>query len=271
MRWIFLVLFLPLFALPFRSNAGDKMAEQTKAKTIKNIEKFLKQRYIPTVEPIKPLDHEPESEPTDTDQSKSNPPDSVTYWYGASYVVRFIFATDGTLSSVSLFPEALLHSNSWSTVPDGAELSPNQMESLVAIADQLQPMGKVQMKYVPPNFCFQSGANLYCGDGYEHASVSHYWREEFDGQLERRALKDVTIAYHKIVSGTVIEVRAVEDDEDKKDLKIGSSWYRINRIANAPFFEKTTKGSTVHLTSAGCVGNEKVCDAYGPAAPMPKE
>jgi hypothetical protein len=256
-----IVLFPLLVTLLIQAQTGDGVAGQTKAEIIKKTDKLMGQRYTPTAAPIRHFDEERES----------GPPDAVLYWYGASYVVEFIFATDGSLSNISVLPEALLHSDSWSDVPKDVELSRSQMEWLIGIADQLQPMGKIELKRISPEFCFQSGANLYCGDGYEHATVGQYWREELDGGFERLALKDIRIAYKKLVSGTIADTRAVEGDENKRDLKIGSSWYRIDRSTNERFFAQAAKGSIVELTTTGCSGNQKVCDASGPLTPMPEE
>jgi hypothetical protein len=75
------------------------------------------------------------------------------------------------------------------------------MQWLVDTASELRPLGKPVSKHTPPDSCFQSGANLYCGDGYEHGSVRHYWRETYTDKdaAGKISLKSVSIAYKKVV------------------------------------------------------------------------
>jgi len=51
------------------------------------------------------------------------------------------------------------------------ELSPAEMQRLVASANMLQPLGKADEVWEAPDGCFQSGPNLYCADTYELATV----------------------------------------------------------------------------------------------------
>jgi hypothetical protein len=75
-------------------------------------------------------------------QTETGPPDSVIYSHGSRYVIELIFAADGTVARIVLLPEALLHSDSWSDVPNRVELSPAEMQWLTASANTLRSLGK---------------------------------------------------------------------------------------------------------------------------------
>src|SRR5438876_659671 len=111
--------------------AGETTAERRKAEIITKADKLLGEHYsAPAGKPLRLSD----------EQTESGPPDAVIYWHTASYVVELIFAEDGSVACVQLLPEALLHSHSWSDVPDGIELSQPEMQWLVDSANILQPM-----------------------------------------------------------------------------------------------------------------------------------
>ena len=88
-------------------------------------------------------------------------------------MIELIFGADGAAARLKLFPEALLHSDTWSDVPSGVALSRAEIESLIASANILQPLGNAREITEAPNRCFVSGPNWYCEDRYELASVSH--------------------------------------------------------------------------------------------------
>ena len=92
---------------------------------------------------------------------ESRPADALIYWFNATYVVRMVFATDGSLAPVELFPETLLYSNSRTSVPDTVEPGPGEIRLLIAVASQLRPTGDPVWLHQPPEGCFQSGQNLY--------------------------------------------------------------------------------------------------------------
>lgn len=181
------VLLLALLAsLGPHKNATNLTSEQAKVAMIKKIDALFGQRYLP----IAQLD-ELASKPAE--HSFANPHDAIIYWSGANHVLIFEFAANGKLKMVTLMPEEWLHGDAHPDNPH-VELSTSQMEGLIKIVDELQPMGKALLKS-PYGFGFESGANLYGGDSYEHASVGHYWRYEQDGESWRYALKSVSILY----------------------------------------------------------------------------
>lgn len=65
-----------------------------------------------------------------TTSSLKQAPDEVIYWHGSSYVIELIFAPDGKVARIALLPETLLHSDSWTDVPNVVELSPGEMQRL---------------------------------------------------------------------------------------------------------------------------------------------
>jgi len=109
----------------------------------------------------------------------------------------------------------------------------------------------VEQRREPPDACFQSGPNLYCGDSYELAAVGKYCREHSrDEPSPQVSLRSATIFYKQSVIGIVSEIKAVSADEHQ--LKIGPLWYRILKQLDQPLFVTATVGSTVHLTTFGC-------------------
>ncbi len=234
-------------ASPSLLAAQDTAAKQLKAEIVKKADKLVGALYEPrTGETLRPFDQ----------KILLGPDDSVVYRYGTSYVAKLVFATDGSLARMELFPEVLLYSDSWSAVGEGLALAPGQMQWLIDTASELQPLGQPVMK----QGCFLSGANHYCRDDYERALVSHYWREMYvskkgPGQV---LLQTVGIAYKKIVSGVVVETRSVDD---QCQVKIGPLWYQISQMDDDGVFPNTGKGSVVQLVTFGCSGNEKVCRA----------
>jgi len=196
------------------------------------------------------------------------PSDAVIYWFNANYVVRLIFATDGSLVRVELLPEALLHADSWTSVPDAVELGLGEMQWLIDTASQLRPTGDPVSIHQPPDACFQSGPNLYCGDSYELAAISKYCREHYrDEPSPQISPRAVTIAFKQSVSGIVSNMKVVSADEHQ--LKIGPLWYRILKQRDQPLFITAAVGSIVSLTTFGCTGNELTCDAFPPPFTSP--
>jgi hypothetical protein len=188
---ILLLLMAPLSLLGVQDTAA-----QLKAEIVKKADKLIGAHYQPRPgEMLRHFDREKKKWST-----TPGPDDSVIYRYGTSYVVILVFATDGSLAHASLFPEALLYSDSWSNVRKDIELSVDQMQWLVDTASKLQPLGKPVSKQTP-SLCFQSGANHYCHDDYENGSADHYWRETYigNGPAGKVALKEVSIAYKKMV------------------------------------------------------------------------
>jgi len=178
--------------------ARDPNADRRKAETVARADKLLGQRYSPpTGKPLRLFD----------EQAETGPPDAVIYWHDASYVIELVFAPDGSVARLQLLPEELLHSDTWSDVPERVELSWAEMQSVVESANALQPLGKGEITDAPDG-CFQSGQNLYCTDTYEFAVVSHYHRERADNEhVTNIALRDVTISYRQSVSGAVEDAR----------------------------------------------------------------
>lgn len=188
------------------------------------------------------------------EQTETGPRDEVIYWHGSAYVIELIFAADQTVARVVLLPEELLHSDSWTDVPSFVELSPGEMQWLLASANLLRPLGDARSNHAP-NFCFESGRNLYCDDHYELATVNHY-HERLDGnQPMGKRLRDIAILYRQPVAGIVEEARVQGSD---RQLKVGGQWYRGQR-PRVEIFEKTQVGSVVHLIAYGCTANEKAC------------
>lgn len=190
-------------------------------------------------------------------QTETGPRDEVIYWHGSSYVIELIFAADGTVARIVLQPEALLHSNSWTDVPNAVELSPGEMQWLLASANVLRPLGDARPSNLAPNVCFQSGKNLYCADHYELATVSHYHEQLGGNQSTENRLRDIAILYKQSVVG-IVEDSRVQGSE--RQLKVGGQWYHGEKLG-VEIFEKAQVGSVVHLITYGCTANEKACVA----------
>src|SRR6266849_3856604 len=145
--------------------AGEPDATRNKAEIVAKADSLFNRPYTPRADkPLRTFDKDRESRPAA----------AVIYWFNATYVVRLVFATDGSLVRVELFPEALLYSDSWTNVPDTVELGPGERRLLIALASQLRPTGDPVSLHQPPDACFQSGGNLYCTDSYELANVGTY-------------------------------------------------------------------------------------------------
>jgi hypothetical protein len=248
-----------LFGMSLTAMAGDSGAERHKAEIVTKADSLFRQRYRPPAD--KPL-------VTFDKDRESGSPDAVIYWFNANYVVRLILTTDGSLARVELLPEALLHADSWTSVPDAVELGRGEMQWLIDTASQLRPTGDPVSIHQPPDACFQSGPNLYCGDSYELAALSKYCHEHYrDEPSPQVSLRAVTIAYKQSVSGIVSDIKAVSANEHH--LKIGPLRYRILKQRDQPLFITAAVGSIVSLTTFGCAGNELTCDAFPPPAPSP--
>jgi hypothetical protein len=179
-----------LFGMSLTAMAQDSGAERHKAEIVTRADSLFRQRYRPRED--KPL-------VTFDKDRESGPPDVVIYWFNANYVVRLILTTDGSLARVELLPEALLHADSWTSVPDAVELGQGEMQWLIDTAGQLRPTGDPVLIHQPPDACFQSGQNLYCGDSYELAAVSKYCREHYrDEPSPQVSLRAATISYKQI-------------------------------------------------------------------------
>ena len=229
---------------------GETTAVRRKAEIIAKADKLLGAHYSPPDgKPLRLYD----------EQTETGPPDVVIYWRAASYVIELIFAQDGSVARVQLLPEALLHSDSWSDVPDGIELSQPEMQWLVDSANALHPMGKPGEILDTPDGCFQSGRNLYCIDTYEHAIVNHYHFERLDSKhVVNVSLGGISIAYKQSVSGIVADVRV---DGSQRQLKIDGHWYCGEKLSGDDIFGKAAIGSVVQLVTFGCAANKKVCIA----------
>lgn len=238
-----------LVCLSLRLFAQDAAANRRRDETISKADELFGQRYIAvTGQHLRLYDK----------QTETGPPDEVIYWHGSSYVIKLIFAADGTIASLALLPEALLHTDNWSDVPDIAELSGSEMRWLVASANALQPLGKAGDIKEAPDGCFQSGRNLYCADAYESASVNHYHVELLDEKhVTNVVLRDIQIIYSQSVVGIVEDVRM---EGSQRLLKVGGQWYHGEK-PGVEVFSDTPKGAVVRLISFGCTANQKACIA----------
>jgi hypothetical protein len=191
-------------------------------------------------------------------EEESGPPDAVFYRHGSSYVIQLTFSTKNEFVRIELFPEALLYSDDWSDVPKDVELASSERQWMIDMANKLQPVGNAVLEGAPPDgLCFQSGANWYCGDMYQFASVSHYWREELEKKI---ILRKVAIGYLKAIAGKISKVKVI--DKETLDLEIGSFCYRVS-IKDGDRRQSTVKkGSFVRLVTCGCTGKEKSCNAH---------
>jgi len=229
--------------------AEDAAVDRRKTETIAKADKLFRERYTaPAGKPLRRYDK----------QTETGPLDEVIYWHGSSHVIELIFATDGTVAGLVLLPEALLHSNDGSDVPNTVELSRAEMQWLIASANVLQPLGKARRITEAPDGCFQSGQNLYCADTYELASVSHYHLERVDEKhVTKLALRDISILYRQSVTGIVEDVRV---EGSQRQVKVGGQWYHGEK-PGVEVFDKAQKGSVVRLVAYGCAANEKACVA----------
>ncbi|MCU1286925.1 MAG: hypothetical protein JWO13_3275 [Acidobacteriales bacterium] len=228
---------------------GDSSADQRKAAIVAKADKLFEARYTPPKDKsLRLFDKERET----------GPADEIIYRHGASYVIRIVFADDGTLARVQLLPKALLHVDNWRDVPAEVQLSPSEMKWLLQSTDNLQKLGEPKQLTQPPSGCFQSGQNLYCTDFYEHASVNHFNLERMKQDRSPKALlKQVTIAYKQVVSGMVEDIK-VEDDQHQ--IRVGRNWYG----QKSDIFKDVHKESFVQFESLGCTANVKVCIANRP-------
>ena len=228
---------------------ADESADRRKAETKAQADLILGQRYTPG-----------KGKPSRfyNEQTATGPPDEVIYWHGSSYVVELKFAADGSIAALVLLPEPLLYSNDGNDVPDSVELSAAEMQWFVASANALQPLGKKDERAV--HFCFQSGRNLYCGEGYHLASVSYYEIEQRrrTGPYER-ILKDIQITYKQTIQGTVEDMRV---ENGQRQMKIDGQWYQGERSGQG-IFDTAQIGDFVRFATNGCTANEKACPATG--------
>ena len=230
--------------------AEDPAVQRRRDETISRADKAFGQRYTPVTGKRMRLH--------DTNTEKG-PADAVIFWHCSSHIIMLIFAADGTIARIVLQPEVLLHSDSWTDVPNWVELSPAEMEWLTASANTLRPLGEAhEINHNAPNGCFRSGKNLFCVDRYEHAAVSHYHIEQANEQkLLKIQLKDIAIAYQQSVVGTVEDAKV---EGSSRHLKVAGQWY-YGEEPGSEIFEKAEIGSLVRLVTYGCTANEKACIA----------
>src|SRR5579864_1740298 len=111
--------------------AQNAVVERDKAEIVAKADSLFRQRYSPLR--TAPLSNDRERE--------SSPPDGAIYWFDTSYIVRLIFATDGSLARVEVLPEALLYSDSWTSVKDTVELGQGELQWFIKNVSQLRPTG----------------------------------------------------------------------------------------------------------------------------------
>lgn len=262
---------------------ADSDTKRIRAEIITKADSLFGAHYTQRAgKPLRTFDKHGESGPVD---------DAVIYWFNNTYVVRLVFATDGSLARLELFPEALRYSILWtSETEDTVTLGPpGEMRWLMAVAGQLRATGDPVSVYQPPDGCFQSSQNLYCIDRYELAKVSFDCREDYRVQPSQISLKEITIAYKQSVIGIVAELKAVSWPQAKQ-VRVGPLWYQIfkepdsrlekpfattksfaeHRTKYESWFDKLAVGSKVSLMTFGCAGNETVCDAISAPAAPPK-
>jgi len=232
--------------------AANSRAQEHRAEIVAKADALFGQRY--TAPPDRPL-------VAFDKKTETGPADRVIYRFNAKYVVLLVFAAEGSLIRIELLPEALLHSVSdvWDdNVPGEVELRRNDLKRFLDSANQLRPIGDPVMFVEPPDGCFQSGKNLYCFGIFAQASVSRFCQDYPD----RVSLKEVAVGYKQSVSGIVSEIRAVPEDDEGRDLRIGKLWYRVEEDNDPRLFTAATVGSTVTLTTFGCAGTEVACHAF---------
>jgi hypothetical protein len=229
--------------------AEDAALQRRKDEANAAADRIFGQRYLPVAgKPMRLYDK----------QTGTGPPDAIIFWHGSNYVIELVFAADGRVARIILQPEPLLYSDNWTDVPDTVELSPAEMQWLVASANILRPLGNVRAMNDAPNGCFQSGKNLYCSDQYELAVVSHYHMEKMnDRQLPQIALENIAIVYEQLIVGVVEQTRV---KGSQRHLRVGGQWYHGEK-PGVEIFDKAQIGSVVHLITYGCTANEKACVA----------
>ena len=171
-------------------------------------------------------------------------PEGPIYWFNAAYVVRLLFAEDGSLARLELKPEAFLHGQMSAT---GVKLGASDVQWFLKAANQLKPLGQPVDVHKPP-LCFQSSSGSYCSDRYAQAKVDQYLRG---------SLKSVTIAYKQSLHGTVSDRQAFPSNEHR--IKVGQRWYAIDQ----KLFTDAVIGSIVNLTTFGCGVDRIDCEAIG--------
>lgn len=233
------------------ASAQNAVVEPHRAEIVAKADSLLRERYSPSR--TVPLFYDKER--------NAGLPDGPIYWFDSNYVVRLIFATDGSLARAELLPEALLYSSSWTSIPDAVELDQGEIQWFIKTVNQLRPTGAPIEVHEPPDACFQSGPNLYCHDRYEEANVSEYCREQYqpNNRSTRPSPKSVTVGYKQSVHGSISALKAVSSDQHQ--VKIGPFWYGIHRFFNKELFDTAVVGSVVSLTTVGCTANEFVCEA----------
>src|SRR5215469_5950695 len=228
----------------------DAVLQRRKDEVTAKADKTFGQRYTPVAgKPMRLYDK----------QTETGPPDAVIFWHGSSYVIELVFAADATVARIVLQPEALLHSDSWTDVPQTLELSPAEIQWLIASANVIRPLGDVRAN--APNFCFCSGKNRYCVDHYKLATVDHYHEQQVNEQgFPVVALKDIRIMYKESVVGIVEDARV---DRNQRHLKVAGQWYHGEK-PGVEIFDKAEIGSLVQLVTYGCHANQKACVALPP-------
>jgi hypothetical protein len=226
--------------------AQDAITRQ-KNETVAKADKLFGERYTPAArKPLRLYD----------EQTETGPPDGVIYRHGAGYVIELLFAADGSVAKLRMLPEALLHSDTWSDVPNTVELLPDESAWFVDAANKLQPVGGARNSKVAPKYCAVSGPNWYCYDPFEFASVSHYYFERVDkDQVTGRVLREIEVSYRQSVVGVVEDV-AVEGNQHQ--LKVAGQWYHGEK-PEPPVFAIAQPGTVVHLVAYGCTANQKAC------------
>jgi hypothetical protein len=118
---------LTIFSLLLLSRlfAQDPAIQRRKDETIAKADGVFGQRYTPVSgKPMRLYDK----------QTETGSPDTILFWHGSNYVIELAFAADGSVARITLLPEALLHSDSRTDVPNMVELFPSEMRWLVASA-----------------------------------------------------------------------------------------------------------------------------------------
>jgi hypothetical protein len=239
---------LTIFSLLLLSRlfVEDGAIERRKDEAIAKADRIFGQRYTPVAGKTMRLYNQ---------QTETGPRDEVIYSHSSTYVIELVFAADGGVARITLRPEALLHSDSWTEVPATLELTRAEMEWLIASANVISPLGDMRAVNDAPNVCFHSGKNVYCVDHYTLAQVQHY-HEQINGQgLPGGVLKDIAIVYEQSVVGIVEDARV---EGSQRHLKVGGQWYHGEK-PGVEIFDKAEIGSLVRLVTYGCTANEKAC------------
>lgn len=251
------VLAIALCATSTLAIAPASDAKQRRAEIVAKADSLFKQQYAPRAD-MRPrmFDKGRESQPADT----------VTYWFNTNYVVRLVFASEGSLARIEFLPEAQLYGDSWTRVPDTVELGPEELPRIIAIASQLRPIGDPASSDERPDFCSWTGSVGYCRNSYQSAEVSSVRDNRV--QPGQTSLMQVTIAYKQSVVGAVSEIKAVSENEQR--LRVGPTWYGVYKDSAQALLDATAVGSIVRLTSIGCAGNELTCHAFLASATPPE-